>query len=136
VKRNDPNVNQGSIYNIGPRLESQGLIERAAAGWRLLDISRAPILTDTVAWGPHQGIFNKHEVAAHRRIAIMHLLESSSDGLQTMQITRHLKTWDFCKAPVDKDLVKWDITCLRKGKLVRQIGNTRKWTLIKEKAAK
>jgi hypothetical protein len=125
-------INTGSIYNTGPRLEEQGLIERGEAGWRLLDKDKAPILTEDAAWGLAR-VFNKHEIAAHRRIALLHLLEASTDGLQIMQITRTLETWDFCRAPVDKDLIKGDIASLRKDKRIKQIGNTRKWTIVTQK---
>lgn len=132
VTERKPDCNLGSVYNIGPRLQERGVIERDERGWRLTNSSSMPTLEgEHVWWKPQE--FTKQELAAHRRLAIIHLLSAFSDGLQTMQITRQLQDSDLCKAPVNKDLVKMDMEALLAEKKVRRIA--RKWTVARDDSA-
>ncbi len=70
-----PSVNSGSIANIGTRLDGH-VLSRGDAGWVLTDKSVAPILHQGYAWA-QKSVFTKSEVAAHRRMAVKHLLAAS-----------------------------------------------------------
>lgn len=124
VQRINPEIGKGTIYNVGPRLEYAGIIEREG-GWKLTAPDNAPVLNGEFAWAPTD-VFNKQELAAHRRVLIERLL--SGDRLMVMQIVKKLEADTNCKAPVTKDLVKVDIQKLQKSGLIKRVGNTRQWT--------
>lgn len=121
-------VNDGSLGNIGTRLEKAKTIERREdEGWVLMDTSRAPILSGPYAWGASEW-FNVHELAARRREVILHILGYFRDGLQNMQILTQLGGCPWLKTPFSKDLLKVDMLELQKeGKVKR--GSSRKWAL-------
>jgi hypothetical protein len=122
-------INARSVYNIGPRLIEAGILERVPQGWRLSDMASAPVIDDGFVWGPAK-ILNKSEIAYYRREVIVHLLRSSPDGLQTMQITRQLgENPEAKRAPISKDLVKMDMERLKSDGRVRKV-NGRKWTAL------
>jgi hypothetical protein len=50
-------------------------------GWILLEPEIAPLLAAGYLWG-HSSVFQKQEVAAHRREAIILILEAYPSGLQ------------------------------------------------------
>jgi hypothetical protein len=128
-----PTARIGSIGNIGTRLEGK-LIERTADGWRLLDQTKAGIITDDLLWGS-PSMFNKQELAAHRRDAIVHLLTHYKTGLQTVQIVEELHNCSWVQAPVNKDLLKADLEILRtKGKIKR--GSSKKWGITSKEMEK
>ena len=128
VLQHQPDVNPRSVLNIGPRQEGK-LIERTNEGWVLRgDKDRAPVLHKGHAWGPPT-VFDKQELAAHRRIMLAHLLDAMPGGLQVVQIVEQLKNLPYCRAPVSKDLVKADLSAMQEVGKVKRVGNTRKWVL-------
>jgi hypothetical protein len=126
VMKLNPSLNPGSVYNIGPRLDGTS-IERKDKTWRLIDESAAPLLYENHAWGP-DSLFQKTELAAHRREVILHVLRVAPDGMMPMQIVRQLDACGLCKAPISKDLVKADLGQLAAAEKIRRIGRTKKWT--------
>jgi hypothetical protein len=127
VKRLKPDAVVGTVYNVVARIKNE-LLEETDAGWKLRQPEKAPLLHDKYAWG-HSEVFQKAELAAHRREVIVHLLTVSGGGLMNMQIVNQLLAPDMCRAPVTKDLVKIDLVILREQGRVRQIGNSRKYTV-------
>ena len=127
----NPSYNANSVYNIGPRLDGH-LIDRTGGNWRLIDENKAPILHEGYCWGPIE-IFQKPEMAAHRRGLVLHVLRASTDGLMQMQIFRQLQASRLCKAPLAKDLVKMDIQQLSESGKIKRIGRTKKWTGVDKK---
>jgi hypothetical protein len=119
------------IYNVGPRLEAAKVITRGEAGWSLSDEAKAPIIHKSHVWGPPE-VFQKQELACHRRQIIVHLLTIFSGGLQVMQLVTELANYSQCHAPVSKDLVKADMLALLEQKKVRRIGNSKKWVAVRE----
>jgi hypothetical protein len=126
----NPHVPRGSINNIGTRL-GRTLIHRTEEGWRLLDSKKAAIICDGYLWGP-KDIFDKTEIAAHRREAILQILRAFPSGLQTVQIVDQLRAVPWVHAPASKDLVKADMELLEGNEKVRKISNSRKWCLSSE----
>ena len=129
VKARGLEVNDGSIANIGTRLEGYGLISRHDGGWMLTDRSKAPVLNGHYAWGPPE-IFTPHELAARRREAIIHVLGHFGAGLQTTQILERLADCAWLKTPLSKDLLKTDMEDLQNQGKIRR-GQMRKWTVVK-----
>jgi hypothetical protein len=126
-------VVSGTIANIGTRLEAAGQISRVDGLWSLTDKSFPQVVHDGYAWGPVES-FDKSEVAAHRRILIIHVLGSHSDGQQIVQLTRALQTCDWVRAPLSKDLVKMDLKQLQaEGKVRKGGGHSGKWEVINTK---
>lgn len=127
-----PQVNKGTIANVGSRLAQEEIICRDENGWRLKDEHRSLEIIDDYIWGPPSA-FQKQELAAYRRMAILHVLRSISGGLQTSQITqaleKHCPWFDDDTIPVTKFLVKADMEALAERKLVKKIGGTKKWGL-------
>lgn len=120
----------GSIANIGSRLEGK-LIRRTHDGWTLINPEKAGVLHNGLLWGPME-VFGKAELAAHRREAIMHLLDAFPGGLQIVQITDQLRGCSWVHAPTNKDLVKADMEILAKAGKVRRRGNSKKWEIAPE----
>jgi hypothetical protein len=127
-----PESNSGSVANIGNRLDGS-VIRRDADGWVLIQRERGGEVFDGKLWGP-PSIFNKHELAAHRRDAILHVLRGFKSGLQTSQLTERLNGSSWVKAPVNKDLVKEDMEALASAKRIRRRGNSQKWELAPEES--
>lgn len=126
-----PQVNKGTIANIGSRLEQERRIRRDHNGWMLIHGTNAPEIFDDFIWGSPDA-FQKQELAAYRRMVILHVLRSCSDGLQVAQLTRALETqcpWLSEDIPVTKFLVKADMKALADKKLVKIIGDSKKWGL-------
>lgn len=126
----NPHIPKGSINNIGTRL-GRTLIHRTDEGWRLLDPKKAGIICDGYLWGP-QEIFDKQDIAAHRREGILQILRAFTSGLQTVQIVDQLRSTPWVHAPASKDLVKSDMELLESHDKVRRISNSRKWCLNSE----
>jgi hypothetical protein len=124
----NPRFPRGSIHNIGTRLDNT-LIRRTDEGWSLLHPEKAGIIHEGYMWGPRE-IFEKTELAAHRREAILHILKCFPGGLQTLQIVEQLKGASWVQAPSSKDLVKADMELLEAHGRVRRISNSRKWETI------
>ena len=120
-----PAVPYGTIANVGSRLNGKE-IERSEDGWRLLHPENAGVIYKGYFWAP-PSLFDKFEVAAHRRDAIMHILESSPMGLQTLQILGELQKCSWVHAPINKDLVKEDMEFLQRKDKVKRRGNSKKW---------
>lgn len=122
-------VNAGSVANIGTRLSEAGEIMRDDGMWSMIDRARAPVLHEGYAWGPPSA-FEKQEVAAYRRMCIIHVLRAQPDGLQPIQLTRTLQHCDWLQAPCSNDLVKFDIQELQESQKIRRVGNTGKWRAV------
>lgn len=130
VQAIQPEVVSGSIANIGNRLDGSA-IQRNEDGWKIKAAEKAPILKEHFFWGP-PSIFNKHELAAHRRVGVLHLLRLHPAGLQTAQILEQLKTCAWLHAPINKELIQADMEYLESQKKVRRRGNSKKWELAPE----
>lgn len=133
VQRLRPDISKGTIANIGTRLGDTTIV-RSDDGWCLAQGRLAPILHGEYAWGPVE-FFEPHEIAAHRRLAILHILHSQPDGLQIMQITKTLQEscpWLPREIPRTKDLVKMDMDALDvSGVAKRVVGHSGKWRALK-----
>ena len=128
-----PEIPAGTIYNVGPRLEKQGVIRRSnETGWELLKPEIAGVVHKGYFWG-HPAIFSKQELAAQRRAALLHILGFHPTGLQIVQILQQLKRCPWVVAPINKDLVKEDIGVLSNAGKVRRRGNTKNWEIPREK---
>jgi hypothetical protein len=127
VAQLNPLIPRGSVHNIGTRLDGT-LISRSDAGWSLIDPKKAGILHGGFLWGP-KDVFDKTEIAAHRREAILTILKGFPSGLQTVQIVEQLRGRDWVQAPASKDLVKSDMELLEAYNKVRRMGNSRKWCI-------
>lgn len=127
VQRLKSELPSGSIYNSATRLQKSGVIDRTS-GWRLTKPDSAPIIDGDVLWGT-TSMFDKMELAAHRREAILHVLKHFEMGLQIVQLVEQLKNAYWVKAPVNKDLLKADVKILEHDRKIRRRGNTNKWEL-------
>jgi hypothetical protein len=126
------NVNRGTVYNVGPRLDTAGIITRSDGVWELIKPENAPILHENLIWAP-ASVFNKQELAAHRRDAIIHVLRTFRAGLQTSQIIEVLQNCPWVHAPVNKELVQDDVQILSKAPAkIKRRGNTKKWGLVED----
>ena len=79
-----------------------------------------------ICGGPRE-IFQKSEIAGHRRDAILHVLSNFDSGLQTRQLVEQLGRCSWVHAPVNKDLIKTDLEMLAELGKVRRRGNSKKW---------
>jgi hypothetical protein len=120
-------VRGGSIANIGNRLEGK-VIKRTKDGWTLIAAEKAGVLHNGYLWGP-PAIFEKTELAAHRREAILHLLGCQPAGLQITQLVEQLHGCSWVHAPINKDLLKADMEVLKKADKARRRGSSKKWEL-------
>lgn len=118
-------VSRGVLANIGTRLDSEGRIARTSDGWELREPDAA-VLYEGHLWGPREA-FDSYDLAEHRRMGIVHLLETSPGGLQVMQIARTLERCDWIHAPCSKDLVKTDLQTLDDEGRAKRVGNSGKW---------
>lgn len=123
----NPLITRGSIHNIGTRLDAKS-IKRTDDGWTAIDPSKAAVIDGEYLWGPKE-IFDKQELAAHRREAILTILRSIPGGLQTVQIVEMLRGTEWVHAPASKDLVKADMELLEAHNKVRRSGNSKKWVI-------
>jgi len=126
--RKDQNVH--SVYNVAVSLVRSGKITKDEAGWKLVRSTDAPVIHGRNAWGPPSS-FAKADLAQHRRILVADLLRQNTDGLMVMQILRMLQDSGACRAPLSKELIQDDVTNMKNEK-AKRIGNSRKWTLMKE----
>lgn len=124
----NPNVTRGVIHNIGTRLNGR-LIDRTEEGWSLKEASKAGLICDGYLWGP-KDIFEKSEIAAHRREAILTILKGFQSGLQIVQLVEQLRGTKWVHSPASKDIVKTDIEYLEGHGKVRRISNSRKWVCV------
>jgi len=124
-----PTVMSGTISNIGTRLNGK-VIERTEEGWRLLTPDAGGVVYKGNFWGS-PAVFDKFELAAHRRLAILHILRAFRTGLQTVQILGELqKCNSWVRAPINKDLLKEDMEVLQEKGKVRRRGNSKKWEVV------
>lgn len=129
-----PQVASGSVTNTLSRLKAPGIIDRVDDGWVLAKPESAAVIHDGKLWGP-SSVFQKTEIASHRRAVIVYLLGRFPSGLQALQITEHLHSCEWLHAPVNKDLVKMDLQALVEDKKIRRRGNTKKYELAPEREA-
>jgi Fe2+ or Zn2+ uptake regulation protein len=130
VKVFSEDVSLGTIANVGTKAFQNGIISRDDGRWQLIDRDKAGVIHDGFVWGPPQ-IFQMHELAAHRRAAILHVLRQNTVGLQVTQIVVQLRN-DLVKPPipVNKSLVKADLEALQDDGNVRRRGNSKKWEAV------
>lgn len=121
--------NEGSIQNAGTRLEREAVLVRGDDGWLLKKPNIAPILHDDHLWGP-QNIFGPQELAAYRRICLLHILRAHSDGLQRVQLMKAAASCDWLRVPASKDVVGQDLEYMAREGMARQIGNSGKWRAV------
>lgn len=126
-----PDTSAGTIANIGTKLDGD-VITRSKDGWELIYPDAAPILHAGLIWGPPD-TFNKYELAAHRRDAILHILSTVRGGLMTSQLIEFLQNSPWVHAPVNKELVQDDVELLSKDGKIRRRGASKKWELAPEK---
>lgn len=124
-----PEISRGSIYNLGKRLDG-AMIKRVPEGWILLNHDNAPIIQGDLVWG-HPEMFTPHELAAHRRDAILHILGIYPSGQQTSQLIDLLQNCSWLQAPVNKELVQDDVELLSKDGKIKRRGASKKWELVK-----
>ena len=127
-----PEVPAGSIYNVGPRLEKQGILHRGEEGWALTTPESAGIIYKGYFWGPASA-FTKQEQAAQRRATIIHILGFHPTGLQIVQIVQQLKRCPWVIGSINKDLLKEDVAILSEAGKIRRRGNTRNWELVRQR---
>jgi hypothetical protein len=121
--------NPGSIANIGTRLAMNGVIDRTNGAWKLVKRNDCPVLHEGMAWG-NLSAFDVHELAAHRRLAISHVLRAHHDGLQVVQLVRVLENCDWFNFSINKGVVKIDLQEMQKAvpQLARKMaGHSGKW---------
>jgi hypothetical protein len=128
-----PSATDAVVANIGTRLRDS-TIRIDDEGWSLSDLNNAAILDGDYLWGP-PSVFQKQEIAAHRREAIILVLERYPSGLQIVQIVDELRRLGWVKAPINKDLVKDDVQKLAEAGKIRRRGNSGKWEISREERA-
>jgi hypothetical protein len=118
---------EGSIQNIGTKLDAKGIIERSESGWRLLDADRAARIAGGRLLGP-PSVFQLQEIAAHRRDAEISYLQEYGK-LSRSQLISLLQQSDWVNAPVNEFLVKADLLALKAAKRVQRAksDNPRSW---------
>ena len=121
-----PETPSGSIYNVGARLDKKVIGKTEDGGWTLLDETAAPILYKDFVWGP-ASVFDPHDLALHRRDAIVHLLMCNKAGLQIVQLVDQLRGCSWVRASFSKDLLKADMEVLARDGRVKKRGNSGKW---------
>lgn len=119
------------MNNIGTRLSGKQ-INRTDSGWQLISPEETGVLHEGYLWGP-RAFFHKYELAAHRRLAILHVLSFFNGGLQLRQILEWLRKCNWVHAPVNKDLLKADLEILDRDEKIRKVGNSGKWELAPAK---
>lgn len=123
-------VNGGSVANIGTKLDSQNKITRTEDGWALRGAQATPLLDGREhAWGPAE-VFTRQEVAAHRRLLVLHILRAHPSGLLQSQILSIMEGCEWVHAPFNKDLIKGDIEAMADERRVRRVGPTAKWEAV------
>lgn len=127
VKRFLPKTSEGTLYNIGSQLDGT-VIKRTDNGWSLIGAVTAPVLSDNHIWGP-PSVFQKQDLASHRREAIVHLLTMHPNGLRVVPILKMLGDASWMKAPISKDLLKEDFKVLERERQARQLGS-KNWTVF------
>jgi hypothetical protein len=126
----NPQVIRGSIYNTASRLVKDKVITRNGGEWTLgVAPETVPLIQGDVVWGP-ESFFQVQEKAAHRREAILYILQQYETGLMVVQLVEQLKNCTWMKAPANKDLLKDDVKKLFAEGKIRKVGNTQKWALI------
>jgi hypothetical protein len=126
-----PKTPGGSVSNVGTRLSGK-LINRTDDGWQLIDETAVPILHEGWVWGPAK-VFDPHDLALHRRDAILHLLKCNPAGLQIVQLVDQLRSCPWVYAPISKDLLKADMEVLARDSKVKKRGNSGKWEIPQRK---
>lgn len=124
-------VNPGSVANVLTRLSKSEKADRTDSGWALLNRTDAPSLHEGHLWGVVD-VFEAQEVAAHRRMAILHVLGQFPGGLQIAQIVEMLldkSPWFNRDIPCNKDHVKEDMSELDRLDKAKRQGGSGKWAL-------
>lgn len=133
IKEIRPSQNEGSVMNAFAAVCDLPGVKTFAGRTTVTNLAMAPSLGTSYAFGP-PGIFQKQEVAAHRREAIELLLglDSNRGGLHIMQIVNQLKTLDWVKADATKDLLKGDMAAMLTDGIVKRAAGSGKWKLSRE----
>ena len=111
-------ASEGSIDNIGTKLDKAQIIWRSAAGWRLREPNRAAIVSGGRLHGPPE-VFQPPELAAHRREAGLAYFEQYGT-LSRSQLIRLLQDSDWVVATINLFLVKADLAALQSEKRIRR----------------
>lgn len=126
---------EGSIDNIGTKLDHAKIIRRTMAGWQLIEPSQAAVLSAGRLHGP-KNVFQLQEIAAHRREAELEYLREYGT-LSRSQLIDLLQQSEWVVAPVNVFLVKADLLALQSQKQIRRVksDNPRNfdWELVKKK---
>lgn len=117
----------GSLFNIGSRLEREGIISKTNGGWRLVRESRAPVLQDGYVWGPSE-LFSRQEIAGYRREQLRILLRENGPLSMSEAIAR-LREDSRIGDTVSKYVVQADLKDLGERGTIRQDKQTRRWYL-------
>ena len=125
-----PDLASGSVYNCGPKFVNSGLITKVEGNWVLQRPDDCPMLRGDLLWGPPE-VFQKQDLALHRRKLIEKILVEFKGGLQVLQIVEQLKKTPTASGfPCSKDLVKADMASMQESRLVKKAGNSKKWVLM------
>ena len=118
----------GNVSNSLSRLAQRGLVTRINERYSIVDAEKAPIIQGDYVWA-HPETFSSQELAAYRRIAVIHVLKHSAEGLQSPQILDALVNAAWFKArPVTKDNIRGDLHSMEQGKAVVRFSDG-KWAL-------
>jgi hypothetical protein len=116
----------GSITNIGGRIDA---IKRGPSGWTLLVPEKAPVVGEDALWGA-PSVLTSPELAARRRLAILHALRSlAADGVMAAELLTALGQCDWLRCPLSKDVLKADLENLSRGSSPRLVRDGKKWRL-------
>jgi hypothetical protein len=125
----NPSTAKGSLYNAGTKLLKQEILDRTDDGlWHLRKPEAAGFIFEKRFWG-NKTTMPMYELAAHRRDAILHILQHFEMGLEVVQLVEQLTNCSWVIAPVNKDLLKADVQVLESEGKIRRRGNTRKWEI-------
>jgi hypothetical protein len=110
---------EGSIHNIGTRLDEAGVIVRSAAGWQLLRREKVARVSGGRVMGQPEA-FQAMEIAAHRREAEMAYFQAYG-RLSRSQLIALLQQSDWVSAPVNVNLLRADLQALQSAKLIHRV---------------
>lgn len=126
IKGKGHSTSLGSITNIGGRIEA---IQRGPSGWTLKASDKAPVISEDSLWGP-PSVLTSPELAARRRLAILHALRSlNADGVTAGELLTALGQCAWLRCPLSKDVLKADLENLSSGSSPRLVRDGKTWRL-------
>lgn len=111
-------VSEGSVQNVGTRLNKDGVIEYRTTGWVLRNASRVVVHRDDRLHGAPE-YFQSSEVASYRREVILALM-GAYGPLTRAEIIAILKGTPWLNAPVLLSAIKMDLVKLSEDDLIRR----------------